>query len=233
MTESTPERHITLSGATDRADAIAFLSRSLRGDETAVVRIVARPDGLLGLWVNTGFDVLAGRSVFGTMQPDDIVADATALRAALTAVEPGVPVDPGFPFDSAWRGALPAAGGFVHVDDVPARTIAELSRGGAQLARTEGSAHGPATGLLDQEVLDVASADGALRAAVSMRALFALTAMGFIRDSDGREVTESSSLDLIAPTEPVRIRLSGAWIRLDARYGSVYRRRERLAMTPV
>ncbi|NED66053.1 hypothetical protein G3I15_34525, partial [Streptomyces sp. SID10244] len=75
------------------------------------------------------------------------------------------------------------------LDDVPARTVVELSRGGAHLARTEGSAHGPATGLLDQDVLDVTSRDGERRASVSMRSLFAVTAMGFIRDADGHEIT--------------------------------------------
>ncbi|MGV9712287.1 hypothetical protein ACWDTI_16685 [Gordonia sp. NPDC003424] len=228
-----PERHITLTGPGDRTDATAFLARAVRLDDTAVIRIAARPDGLLGLWVNTGFDVLAGRSVFGSMRPDDIVCDATTLRAALASALPGVPVDPGFGLDSAWRGALPPTTGFTHLDDVPARTVVELSRGGAQLARDEGSAHGPATGLLDQDVLDVSSADGTRRASVSLRSLFALTAMGFIRDAAGREVTETSPVDLIDAAEPVRIRLSGAWIRADARYGSVFARRERIAMRVV
>ncbi|AZG43961.1 hypothetical protein [Gordonia insulae] len=228
-----PERHITLAGADDRADTVAFLGRALRLDETAVIRLSARPDGLIGLWVNTGFEVLASRSVFGSLRPDDIVCDATALRSSLAAAAPGTPIDPGFGLDSAWRGALPATQGFVQLDDVPARTIVELSRGGAHLARTEGSSHGPATGLLDQDVLDVSASDGAQRAAVSMRSLFALTAMGFVRDATGHEITETSSIDLVAADEPVRIRLSGAWIRIDARYGSVFQRRERIAMMTV
>lgn len=225
-----PERHITVTGPGDRSDATAFLGRAVRLDDTAAVRVAARPDGLLGFWVNTGFDVLASRSVFGTMRPADIVADAGMLRAALSAAEPGNAVDPGFGLDSAWRGALPANSGFTQLDDVPARTVVELSRGGAHLARTEGSAHGPATGLLDQDVLDVTSRDGERRAAVSMRSLFAVTAMGFIRDADGHEVTETSPIDRIAADEPVRIRVSGAWIRIDARYGSVFQRREKIAM---
>jgi len=105
--------------------------------------------------------------------------------------------------------------------------VVELAREGARLAREEGSNFGPATGLLDQGVLDVSSADGALNAAVSLRSLFALTAMGFVRDSDGHEITEASPLDAIGATEPVRVRISAAWIRIDARYGSVYQRRHR------
>ncbi|RPA12648.1 hypothetical protein [Gordonia sp. OPL2] len=230
---TTPERHITLTGPGDRSDAVAFLGRALRLDDTAVVRIAARPDGLIGFWTTTGFDVLAGRSVFGAMRPDDVVADAATLRTTLAAAEPGRPVDPGFGLDSAWRGALPATTGFTQLDDVPARTVVELSRGGATLARNEGSAHGPATGLLDQDVLDVSSESGDQRASVTMRALFALTAMGFIRDADGHEITETSPIEKIAADEPVRIRVSGAWIRVDARYGSVFQRRERIAMLTV
>ena len=100
------------------------------------------------------------------------------------------------------------------------------------MAREEGSGHGPATGLLDQDVLEVTSEEGALRAAVSMRSVFALTGMGFIRDADGRAVTETSDTRAIAADEPVRIRMSAAWIRIDARFGSVYQRRHRdLAVT--
>ena len=58
-----------------------------------------------------------------------------------------------------------------------------------------------------------------------MRAVFALTSMGFVRDGDGREITEDSPLTAIAEGEPVRVRMSPAWIRVDARYGSVYQRR--------
>ena len=76
-------------------------------------------------------------------------------------------------------------------------------------------------------MLEVSTEDGALRAAITMRSLFALTGMGFIRDRDGRAVTETSPVDDIDAAEPVRIRLSAAWIRIDARYGSVYQRRHR------
>ena len=223
---SDPERFISVASAADRADASAFLSRALRTDDSAVVRLHTRSDGLIGLWANSGFDVLVTRSVFGRLRPGDIVCDATTLRTGLASLEPNTPLDPGFSLDSAWRGALPPDTGYVHLDDVPARTVVELSRNGAHLARTQGSAHGPASGLLDQDVLELSGIDGD-PIGVSLRSLFALTAMGFIRDQHGREITENSAVDDIAETEPVRIRLSGPWIRIDARYGSVYRRRGR------
>ena len=221
------ERYVIVDRAEDQADAVAFLARAVRLDDMAVVRMSIRPDGLLGLWSHTGFDVLVTRAIFGRMAPKDLVCDASALRSALSATAPGAAVDPGMPFDSAWRGALPLQTGYHHVDDVPARTVVALAREGARVARDEGSAHGPATGLLDQEVLDVASAQGNLQAAITMRSLFALTAMGFIRDESGRAITESSEVEAIAEDEPIRIRMSAAWIRIDARYGAVYQRRHR------
>lgn len=87
--------------------------------------------------------------------PTDDVCDGTDAGPGSTRWEPNTPLEPGFSLDSAWRGALPPESGYVHLDDVPARTIVELSRDGAHLARTQGSAHGPATGLLDQDVLEV------------------------------------------------------------------------------
>ena len=230
---SDPERFISVASQADRADAAAFVTRALRVDDGAVIRLHTRGDGLLGLWANPGFDVLVTRAVFGRLRPSDIVCDATTLRTGLDSLEPNTPLEPGFSLDSAWRGALPPESGYVHLDDVPARTIVELSRDGAHLARTQGSAHGPATGLLDQDVLEVSHDDGT-SVGVSLRSLFALTAMGFIRDERGRDITESSAVDDIAADEPVRIRLGGPWIRLDARYGSVYRRRgNQLAVTPL
>lgn len=219
-----PERFIEIAGD-ERPDAAAFLVRAVRQDAAAVVRLKLRPDGRIGLWVTTGFDVLATRSVIGTCRPDDLVCDAAALRNDL---EDGVGlIDPGFSMDSAWSGALPPAAGFTHVDDVPARTVVELTRRGAILARTEGSSHGPATGLLDQVVVEVvAAADAAAEpVGVQLRSLFALSAMGFVRDRDHREITDGSAIDSIAENEPIRVRASATWVRLDARFGSVYQRR--------
>lgn len=218
---------LTLS-ARDRADLATFAARALRGDDVAVVRIKKRPDGLLGVWVNTGFDVLAARVVAGSVAGDDVVCAATELRTVLRAVadDPGpATVDTGFALDSAWHGALPPDGGFTHLDDVPARVLVELARTGADVARTQGSGHGPPTSLLDQQVLDVSSDSSDEVVGVSMRSIFALTAMGFVRQADNRDVTEESPLELVDADEAVRVRHTSVWARLDARFGSVYQRR--------
>ncbi|MGH3967954.1 MAG: hypothetical protein ACRDTV_07545, partial [Mycobacterium sp.] len=122
-------------------------------------------------------------------------------------------VNPGFPMDSAWRGALPPDSGFTHLDDVPARLMLDLAQRGAQLAKEHGSAHGPPVSLLDQEVIRVSSAD--VSVGVPMRCVFALTAMGFLPQSP----------EAVDADEVVRVRVLPAWLRIDARFGSVYRRR--------
>ncbi|OBF30797.1 hypothetical protein A5724_22500 [Mycobacterium sp. ACS1612] len=213
-----PERGIWLDDATHREDLTTFTERAMRLDEAAVIRLRERAGGLVVAWVATGFDVLASRVVQGRVKPGDLSAGADALSAGLTAMDRSGYVDPGFPMDSAWRGALPPETGFVHLDDVPARAVLELAQRGTALAKEHSSAHGPPASLLDQEVVSVSSGDESV--GIPMRCVFALTAMGFLPQS-------SEQLDpaTVAADEIVRVRALPTWLRIDARFGSVYRRR--------
>jgi hypothetical protein len=206
------ERGIWLD-AGHRDDLATFADRALRLDEAAVIRLRQRSDGLLVAWVATGFDVLASRVVAGRINPADLSAGADALAAGLAAKAPGGYVEPGFTMDSAWRGALPPEGGFTHLDDVPVRVMLDLAQRGTALAKEHSSAHGPPASLLDQEVVAVSSRDDSV--GIPMRCVFALTAMGFLPQS-GADVPAD---------EIVRVRVLPTWLRIDARFGSVYRRR--------
>jgi hypothetical protein len=170
--------------------------------------------------VATGFDVLASRVVGGRMKPADLSAGADALATGLTAMDQSGFVEPGFPMDSAWRGALPPDSGFVHLDDVPARGVLDLAQRGVALAKEHSSTHGPPSSLLDQEVVAVSSGD--VSVGIPMRCVFALTAMGFLPQSG---VAEQLDPGTVAADEIVRVRVLPAWLRIDARFGSVYRRR--------
>ncbi|GAB3016254.1 hypothetical protein [Mycobacterium bourgelatii] len=209
----TTERGLWLPDAAHRADLAAFVRRAMRLDDAAVIRLRTRSLGLLTAWVATGFDVLAGRVVAGTVRPDDLSVGADQLARGLADVGPSGYVDPGFAMDSAWRGALPPDSGFTHLDDVPARVMLDLAQSGAELAKQHSSAHGPPASLLDQEVIQVSSGDTVV--GLPMRCVFALTAMGFLPQS-----AESINAD-----EMIRVRFSPTWLRIDARFGSVYRRR--------
>lgn len=199
---------IWIPDPTHRRDLRVFCERALRLDPAAVIRLRRRADGLAGVWVGTGFDVLAGRVVAARLEPADFSCGADVLRQGLVDGQEAGHADPGYSMDSAWRGALPPETGFVHVDDVPASVLAELARRGADLALEHGGAHGPPASLLDSEVLQVAG--GGADAAVPLRCVLALTAMGFM---------------LEAADEVVRVRVLPGWLRIDARYGSVFRRR--------
>lgn len=219
------ERGVRLDGPAERADLAAFLTRVVRLDDAAVVRMRRRGDGLLESWVNTGFDVLASRIVRGTVDPGDTCVAADGLLAALVAATGPDPeagaqwsVDPGWSMDSAWRGSLPPIDGYTHIDDVPARILVELAHRGVALTREHG-AQGPPASLLAQEVLEVSGLDTTV--GVPMRMVFALGAMGFVPDA-GRDSEDTEGIDA---AEVVRVRASTTWLRLDARYGSVYLRR--------
>jgi hypothetical protein len=212
-----PERGLWIDDPQDREDLATFVDRALRLDDAAVIRLRERGIGGVVAWVATGLDVLASRVVAGRLRPADLSAGADALVTGLASAEGGY-VDPGFPMDSAWRGGLPPEEGFVHLDDVPARVMLDLAQQGGALAREHGSAHGPPASLLDQEVIAVSA--GEFTVGVPMRCVFALTAMGFLPQT-GNEVSEQ---------EIVRVRAHPSWLRIDARFGSVYRRRESAAL---
>ncbi len=222
MTHRT-DRGLWLADADQARDLATFVDRAMRLDDAAVIRLRLRAPGAVVAWVGTGLDVLASRVVAGEVRPADLSAAGDALAAGLAAVDDAGFVDPGFAVDSAWRGALPPEQGFVHLDDVPARAVLEVAQRGGELAKEHGSAHGPPTSLLDQEVVQVSSGD--VRVGIPMRCVFALTAMGFLPQS----ATGGSQGDLdpgtVAADEMVRVRALPTWLRVDARFGSVYRRR--------
>lgn len=206
--------------AAHREDLATFTERALRLDEAGVVRLRERLGGMIVAWVATGFDVLASRVVAGRINPADLCSGADALAPALRAMNADGYVDPGFAMDSAWRGALPPDTGFVHLDDVPARVVLDLAQRGMSLAKEHSSAHGPPASLLDQEVVGVTSEDDSV--GIPMRCVFALTGMGFLPQSPSGDRFDPES---VSADEVVRVRATSAWLRIDARFGTVYRRR--------
>jgi hypothetical protein len=220
------ERGLWLADAGQRDDLATFVERATRLDDAAVVRLRERPGDQVVAWVATGFDVLVSRVVVGRVRPADLSAGADALGRSLPAMDATGYVDPGFAMDSAWRGALPPDAGFTHLDDVPARVVLDLAQRGVALAKEHGSAHGPPASLLEQDVVRVSA--GTESVGVPMRCVFALTAMGFLpqtapptRPSAPGDFAPES----VAADEVVRVRILPAWLRVDARFGSVYRRR--------
>ncbi|WP_219417288.1 hypothetical protein [Pseudonocardia nigra] len=197
---------LTVPDAGERGDLGAFVARVVRLDQTATVRLRAA-DGLVTAWASTPFDVLATRAIRGALDPADVTVPAASLLTALT-VERSETVDPGS--GGLWQGELPPVDGWAPVDDVPAAEVEGLTERGLAVARENAGPLGPPASLLDQTVLTVFAGPqvrGAVK--VPLRCLFALSGMGFVGGEDG----------------PVRVSATGTWLRLDARYGAVVRRR--------
>jgi len=192
----------------DRGDLGAFVGRVVRLDQTAVVRLLASAPGRVTAWAATPFDVLATRSVPGRVEPDDVTTPAAALLSALS-VDRADTVDPGT--GGLWQGLLPPDEGWAKVDTVPAAELERLTERGLELAREHGGPMGPPASLLDQTVLTVTDEAARPPVRIPMRCLFALSGMGFLGANE--------------PGETVRVSATSSWLRLDARYGAVVRRR--------
>lgn len=209
------DRRLTVAGAGPRANLAAFVTRLLRTDDSAVIRVRCRDDERVEVWGRTGFGVLAVRVLTGSVAPESLVCSAATVLDSLREDPAGERqhaggyVDVGFALDSAWRGALPPATGFAHVDDVPAQALRTVAARGVEVGRESGGPAGPPASLLDSEVVAV-SADR-VTVPILLRTAFALEAMGFA--ADGAD-------------EPVRVSASATWVRVDARFGSLYQRRE-------
>jgi hypothetical protein len=194
---------LSVPDADERGDLGAFVARAVRLDPTAMARLRAG-DGTVTAWASTPFDVLATRTVHGQVDPSDVTVSANALLTAL-AVEKAATADPGG--GGMWPGDLPPDSGWSPVDVVPAAEIDAITERGLAVARENAGPLGPPASLLDQTVLTVSAAAGPT-VKVPLRCLFALSGMGF--------VSEESQ---------VRVSATGAWLRLDAHYGAVVRRR--------
>ncbi|MGB3770393.1 MAG: hypothetical protein WBF79_05440 [Rhodococcus sp. (in: high G+C Gram-positive bacteria)] len=209
------ERSLTVPDGRDRDDLATFLTHAIRLDASAVVRLRRRGEDHVVAWIETGFDVLASRVVRARLLPADVTVAADGLLPAVTAGDSG-PLDPGFAMDSAWRGPVPPDSGYTHVDDIPGSVVVDLAERGVALAREHGTDHGPPVSLLDQDVVTVESTGEAVP--VSMRMIFALNAMKFVPAGTNQDTGGGADAR-------VRVRTARSWIRLDARYGSVFRSR--------
>lgn len=212
---------LQLADASGRDNLGAFVARAVRLESSAVVRLRRRTgssDDVVEAWTATPFDVLATRSVHGTLTPSDVTVSGNELLAALTVAR-GSTVDPGPSRDLLWRSELPGFDGWRHVDDLPLDVVTDVTDRGLEVAKEHAGPKGtPPASLLDQPVLTVSG--GSFDIKVPMRVLFALSGMGFT--GSGSTGSAGSGDDV------VRVSATESWLRLDARFGAVVRRRHSL-----
>lgn len=215
---------IAVPDPADREDLRTLLRRLLRLDEATVVRLTSGSDGRMRVWARTPFGALVVRGLGGHCPGGDVVCGADHLLTQLDELPRGDRdglIDPGMPLTSSWQGLLPPADGFQGVEDIPAQILLDLTESGRAAARENAGPAGLPPSLLDQEALTV-RADSEHPVGVDMRTVFSLVMCGFVPERAGR-----------APEgEPIRVSERGAWLRLDARYGSVFRRTDPLTLEP-
>ncbi|MDQ2749458.1 MAG: hypothetical protein ABI775_06935 [Pseudonocardiales bacterium] len=180
----------------------------LRAAEHQVAVLVLLPFGVL---IARTLAVRRSGSVF------DVTVRAGELLAWLDGERTAAPE----PRDAEWRAGLPPASGWQRIDTVPDTVARSLVRAGAQTLKDAAERAGlpgaqpraeVADVLLDSVVLTVSA--GHLSAPVTLRALSALTRMGFL--------TRGSH---------VAVDVAGRWIRIAAEFGSVYSERPGLGLT--
>ena len=225
MTIGTGPGRLRIPDPADRDDLRTLLRRVLRLDEAAVVRLTGDGDGRMRVWARTPFGALVVRGLGGSCPGGDVVCGADHLLTELDVLPRGDlqgVIDPGLPLTSSWQGALPVTDGFEVIENVPAQVLLDLTATGREAARESAGPAGLPPSLLDQVALTV-GADGPAPVGVDMRTVFSLVLCGFVPERAGRAPED----------EPVRVSGRGAWVRLDARYGTVFRRTDALSLAPV
>lgn len=201
----------------EREVATMFVGRVAQLDQAALVRLVASGDHVQ-LWAKAGFGVLATQSVTARIEPSPLTVHAADFVGAL-AVSTAREVDAGRDVSEQWGARLPPADGWDDAGTLDAAAIAATVRDALDVARVavererehELAAATKATvppALLDSVMMTVPVVGG--RVPISMRMLFALSGMGYV--DEGAD-------------DPIRVRITPTWVRLDAPLGSVARRR--------
>lgn len=205
---------LRIADPAERENLAAFVARAVRLDAQAPVRLRSRGDGVVEAWATTPFEVLATRAVRAEVTPSDVTVSGNELLAGLTVARSTV-IDPGPARDLLWHSELPAPGGWAPVDDVPVPVLTELTDRGLTVARENVGPQGtPPASLLEQPVLTVSNGKFDLK--VQLRCLFALAGMGFTGSPEA------------GADDVVRVSATDSWLRMDARYGAVLRRRHAL-----
>lgn len=219
------EGKVRIPDPADRDDVRTLLRRLLRLDEAIVVRLTGAGAGRMRLWSRTPFGALVVRVLGGECPGGDVVCGADHLLTELDLLPRGDTVgavDPGMPLMSAWQTLLPPADGFRLIEDLPAQVLLDLAESGKEAARENAGPAGLPPSLLDQVALTV-RADSEAPVGIDMRTVFSAVMCGFVPSREGR-----------APDgEPVRVSERGAWLRLDARFGTVFRRTDSLTLEPL
>lgn len=205
---------LTLGNHDDLADLSLYLRHILQLDPSAIVRLEQYDNRVL-IWSDPGFKSLTVRGVAGTIEGKDVVVGADSLLTGLIHAQKtnSLSADVGFRMDSSWNSGNPPLTGYEHIEDIDANDVVRLARQGQVTAQQNPGPLGVSASLLNQDVITIASPHGDI--GIQLRSIFTLLSCGFIRVDGNHHPIDD---------DKVRVRVSGDWVRLDARYGSVAQR---------
>lgn len=199
-----PDDRLTL------VDLAPVLRRAVSLDPRSVARLKITGEAAMVL-VRLPFRVLVSRTVRTSTSRADSLDAVVRAADALAWLDDGASIPE--PRDRDWRSGLPPNSGWRRLDSVPDEIVRGLVRQGALALKEAAERQGVpgaqpraevADALLDSVVLTVRDDDGR-SADITLRALSALTRMGFL--PRGGQIF----VDTV-----------GRWIRVVAEYGSVY-----------
>jgi hypothetical protein len=214
---------VTVIAAAGRADAGAFLTRLLRFNPHALVRLrpvppaETLPAGTVQMWAMLPFGVLVVRRVAAPVQTDTTVSGADLLLTLSN--ETAAPIRRR---DEAWRWPLPPSPGVV-IERVPAAEIDAIAAAAERTLRTASTegVGGRVVGerMLRDALLDhvaiVATGPVGERVEVPQRLVQALVRMGFNRSIDDHVPIGETS---------VTVRVAADWTGLAGSYGTAWYR---------
>jgi hypothetical protein len=204
---SVPSRGVAALDRGVLEELAPVLRRGVTLDPQAVARIRATEQKVTVL-LRLPFGVLVARTIEAAQPAVDVTVHAGEFLGWLdgdSSVEPARR-------DAEWRGAAPPARGWHRIETVPDDAVRPLVRAGALALKDAAAREGVpgaqpraevADALLDSVVLTVE--DGQHHADITLRALSALTRMGFLPRGG-----------------QVHVDTVGRWVRLAAGYGSVF-----------
>lgn len=203
----------------------AVITRVLRMDSGAMVRLVSRGEDATDLVIATPLGCVVAQRVHATVSEDGAVVSADPLPALLAEAAAGEDAGKGAGegtggavlrlggrMDMLWTGTPPPADGWTVVDTVPGTDVREVFERMQSEAEEHSGPHGLPPSLLDQPLLRLTSRTQTGIVEIPGSVVAAMGSLGLVREPP----EEMAGHDLI------RVSVTGSWIRVDALFGTVY-----------
>ena len=210
---TTDEAVLRARAPEDLTDCSVLLSRLTRLDAVGLVRLQQAGE-FVTFWASP-LEVVIRAEIRAQMNVGDRTMPAVELLAAVGAPAGGsVRLPPAR--DAGWRVTLPPRAGWSDLDVVPAEVVRDLADSAGRAVRAAADPVIAGGSLLDQEALRVSG--GGDEVVLPVRVVIVLHRLGFLGAAT-------------APAAVMRVACSPAWIRLAARHGTAYQRRNGLSLS--